>query len=193
MLAKQVATLDHLSGGRVDLGIGFGWNRAEAADHGVDFADRRAVAREHVLCMQALWRDDPAEYHGEFVDLDPCWSRAEAGAAAGGPRPARRGGDGRATSPPSPSTATDGCPSADPGSARRSPRCAGPSRSAGRDPDLVRVVPFGTVPTEAKLEHFAGLGIDEVVLRVPVRARRRDPGRPRRPCPYVERFGGTDD
>ena len=65
------------------LGIGFGWNREEAADHGVDFADRRAVAREHVLCMQALWRDDPAEFHGVFVDLDPCWSR---------PKPVQRPG-----------------------------------------------------------------------------------------------------
>src|SRR5271170_7181254 len=60
VLAKQVATLDHLSGGRVVLGIGFGWNRAEAADHGVDFSRRRDVARDHVLCMQALWRADPA-------------------------------------------------------------------------------------------------------------------------------------
>ena len=73
-LAKSIATLDHLSGGRVSLGVGFGWNREEAADHGVPFADRRAIAREHVLCMRALWRDDPAEFHGEFVDLDPCYS-----------------------------------------------------------------------------------------------------------------------
>ena len=75
VLAKQVATLDHLSGGRVELGIGYGWNREEAADHGLDFDRRREVAREHVLCMRALWQDDPAEFHGDHVDLPPCWSR----------------------------------------------------------------------------------------------------------------------
>src|ERR1700688_3403492 len=47
VLAKQVATLDHVSGGRVVLGIGLGWNRPEAADHGIDFSQRREVAREH--------------------------------------------------------------------------------------------------------------------------------------------------
>ena len=56
------------------LGIGFGWNRAEAADHGVPFDSRREVAREHMLCMQALWSEDTAEFHGRYVSLDPCWS-----------------------------------------------------------------------------------------------------------------------
>ncbi|HEY4947028.1 MAG TPA: TIGR03619 family F420-dependent LLM class oxidoreductase, partial [Acidimicrobiales bacterium] len=67
VLAKQIATLDHLSGGRVVLGIGFGWNRAEAADHGVEFRMRREVAREHVLCMQALWAEEQAAFHGAHV------------------------------------------------------------------------------------------------------------------------------
>ena len=74
VLAKEVATLDHLSGGRVVLGVGFGWNREEASDHGVDFALRRRIAREHVLCMQSLWGDDEAAFDGEFVHLEPCWS-----------------------------------------------------------------------------------------------------------------------
>ena len=74
VLAKQLATLDHLSGGRVVLGMGFGWNREEAADHGVAFEDRRAVAREHVLCMQALWSEERAEFHGDYVTLEACWS-----------------------------------------------------------------------------------------------------------------------
>ena len=121
VLAKQVATIDHLSGGRFELGIGFGWNRAEAADHGVPFGDRRAIAREHVLCLRALWRDDPAEFHGQFVDLDPCWSAPKPAQGADCPRPARRGGDVRPTSPPSPSTATVGCPSGAPDWERRCP------------------------------------------------------------------------
>ena len=56
------------------LGIGFGWNRDEAADHGIEFADRREIAREHVLCMQALWSQDQAEFHGHHISLDACWS-----------------------------------------------------------------------------------------------------------------------
>ena len=69
VLAKQIATLDRLSGGRFVLGMGYGWNRDEAADHGVDFAQRRAVAREKVLCMQALWSEDEAEFQGVHVSL----------------------------------------------------------------------------------------------------------------------------
>ena len=55
VLAKQIATLDHLSAGRFTLGIGFGWNGPEAEDHGVDLPRRHAMVREHLLCMQALW------------------------------------------------------------------------------------------------------------------------------------------
>ncbi len=74
VLAKQIATLDRLSGGRFVLGMGFGWNRDEAADHGVDFTARREVAREKVLCMQALWTEDEAEFHGVHVSLPPSFS-----------------------------------------------------------------------------------------------------------------------
>ena len=74
LLAKQVATLDHLSGGRVTLGVGFGWNRTEAEDHGVDWARRHDVVREHLAAMEAIWSNDQAEYHGEFVDFGPTWS-----------------------------------------------------------------------------------------------------------------------
>lgn len=65
-LAKQIATLDVLSRGRFVLGVGFGWNRAEAADHGVDFSRRREITADKMRCMQALWRRGPAggdEHH----------------------------------------------------------------------------------------------------------------------------------
>ena len=74
LLAKQVATLDHLSGGRVTLGVGFGWNRTEAEDHGVEWTRRHDVVREHLAAMEAIWSTDQAEYHGEFVDFGPTWS-----------------------------------------------------------------------------------------------------------------------
>src|SRR5882724_1987730 len=60
--AKAVATLDHLSSGRFVLGIGFGWNADEIEDHGVTMADRRAVTREHVLAMRALWDNDVGSF-----------------------------------------------------------------------------------------------------------------------------------
>lgn len=72
--AKAVATLDQLSGGRFALGVGFGWNEDELADHGVAMADRRAVCREHVLAMQALWADDVAGFEGEHLRISPSWS-----------------------------------------------------------------------------------------------------------------------
>ena len=74
LLAKQVATLDHLSNGRVTLGVGFGWNRTEAEDHGVDFGRRRDVVREHLAAVEAIWSNEQAEFHGEFVDFGPTWS-----------------------------------------------------------------------------------------------------------------------
>lgn len=73
-LAKAVATLDFLSGGRVTLGVGYGWNRAELADHGHRFGERRAVVRDHVELMRTLWRDDVAEYHGPHAGVSPSWA-----------------------------------------------------------------------------------------------------------------------
>ena len=83
LMAKQVASLDLLSRGRVILGIGAGWNVEEMANHGVAFATRWKVTRERVLAMRRIWRDDAAEFHGEFVDFDPIWSY---------PKPVRVGG-----------------------------------------------------------------------------------------------------
>ena len=65
--AKAVATLDMLSGGRVTLGVGFGWNVEEMNHHGVAYGDRREVVREHVLAMRALWDEGEGELHGAHV------------------------------------------------------------------------------------------------------------------------------
>jgi probable F420-dependent oxidoreductase len=73
-LAKTIATVDHLSGGRVTLGAGFGWNTDELADHGVPADRRRAVLREYVEAMRALWTQEEASYHGEFVSFGASWA-----------------------------------------------------------------------------------------------------------------------
>jgi probable F420-dependent oxidoreductase len=73
-LAKTIATLDHLSGGRVVLGAGFGWNTDELTDHAVPAGKRRTVVREYLEAMQALWSDDEASYHGDFVSFGASWA-----------------------------------------------------------------------------------------------------------------------
>ncbi len=73
-LAKTIASLDHLSGGRVVLGVGFGWNLDELTDHGVPAGRRRTVLREYLEAMQALWAQDEASYQGEFVSFGGSWA-----------------------------------------------------------------------------------------------------------------------
>src|SRR3954467_3800167 len=75
--AKAIATLDHMSGGRFVLGMGFGWNADEIADHGVTMPDRRDVAREHVLAMRALWTEDVATFDGKHVQIPPSGAGAK--------------------------------------------------------------------------------------------------------------------
>ena len=83
LMAKQVASLDVISNGRVILGIGAGWNREEMGHHGVGFKDRWKVTRERILAMREIWTAEEAEYHGEFVDFDPVWAY---------PKPVQKGG-----------------------------------------------------------------------------------------------------
>jgi len=73
-LAKEIASLDALSGGRVIFGIGGGWNREEMEDHGTNFATRWKLLRERIEAMKAIWREDEAEYHGELVRFEKIWS-----------------------------------------------------------------------------------------------------------------------
>ena len=83
LMAKQVATLDHISDGRLILGVGAGWNAEEMENHGTLFADRWKVLRERILAMKAIWTDEAAEFHGDYVDFDPLWSY---------PKPKQEGG-----------------------------------------------------------------------------------------------------
>jgi probable F420-dependent oxidoreductase len=165
LLAKQVATLDHLSNGRVTLGVGSGWNRTEAEDHGVDFSRRRAVVREHLAAVEAIWSNDQAEFHGEFVDFGPTWSW---------PKPVQQprvrtliGGGASDIVLGTVAEIADGwIPIGGRGLTDAVPRLRRLAEASGRDPDHLDVVPFGTLATAPKLDHYARLGIEEVVLRV---------------------------
>ena len=72
--AKEVASVDVLSGGRMEFGVGAGWNREEMANHGTDPRRRMALMRERVEAMKAIWTQDEASYSGEFVSFDRIWS-----------------------------------------------------------------------------------------------------------------------
>jgi probable F420-dependent oxidoreductase len=79
--AKEVASVDHLSGGRFEFGVGAGWNREEMSNHGTDPRTRMKLLHERVDAMKAIWTQDEASYSGEFVDFDRIWSE---------PKPAQR-------------------------------------------------------------------------------------------------------
>lgn len=83
VLAKECASLDMISGGRLVLGIGGGWNAEEMEDHGTDFRKRWSLMRERILAMREIWTKDEAEFHGEFVNFPPMWSF---------PKPVQQGG-----------------------------------------------------------------------------------------------------
>jgi probable F420-dependent oxidoreductase len=72
--AKEAASVDQVSHGRLIFGIGAGWNREEIADHGTDFGTRWKLMRERAEAIKAIWTNEPAEYHGDMVDFGPMWS-----------------------------------------------------------------------------------------------------------------------
>ena len=75
--AEEVAVLDQLSGGRIDLGIGVGWLEEEFNAIGVPFQERGRRTDEHIAAMRALWANDFAEYHGDFIDFEPIFCRPQ--------------------------------------------------------------------------------------------------------------------
>ncbi|MFJ5777651.1 LLM class F420-dependent oxidoreductase [Streptomyces sp. NPDC093094] len=171
VLAKQVATLDHLSGGRFTLGLGFGWNVEEAADHGVAWRTRRDLVRDRMRLMQALWADEPTGYDGEFGGVRPSHAH---------PKPAQKP-RGRITGPRTLVGGAAGpklfghiCEYADGwlpiggrGLTESMPVLRSLWADAGRDPDALQVVPYAVHPSAGKLAHYAELGIEEVVVQLP--------------------------
>jgi probable F420-dependent oxidoreductase len=71
--AKQVASLDQLSGGRFIFAMGGGWNADEMENHGAKYETRFKLLRERALAMKELWTKEQAQFHGQFVNFDPVW------------------------------------------------------------------------------------------------------------------------
>jgi probable F420-dependent oxidoreductase len=163
--AKAAATLDHLAGGRLSLGIGFGWNEDEMADHGVEYGNRRSHAREHMLAMRRLWEDDVATFDGEHVSLPPTWSW---------PKPVQRplpvllgGSAGPKLFDHIAEYGQGWIPIGGRGIREAVPRLRQRMAEAGRDPDALEITPFGSVPDHGKLDHFDSVGVTEVVFDLP--------------------------
>jgi probable F420-dependent oxidoreductase len=164
--AKAIATLDQVSGGRFDFGIGFGWNHDEMEQHGVDPATRRALTREHVLAMKALWTEDVASYDGEIVHLAPSWSWPKP-VQAGGPPILIGGSAGPKLFAHIAEYADGWIPIGGAGVRAALEDLALACERVGRDVADLRIVPFGTIPDPGKVEYYESIGVTEIVLRVP--------------------------
>jgi len=164
--AKEIASLDQLSNGRVLFGVGAGWNAEEMEDHGTDFSRRFKLMRERIEAMQVLWTQDEAEYHGEFVNFDATFAW---------PKPIQK---------PYPPIHVGG---GFPGAAKRAirygngwmpifgrdditeylPEFRKMAEEGGRDPASLEVSIFGCTPKPEALKKFRDAGITRCVFGLP--------------------------
>ncbi|MFG2940192.1 LLM class F420-dependent oxidoreductase [Streptomyces sp. NPDC048282] len=170
-LAKQIATLDHLSDGRFTLGVGFGWNVEEAADHGVRWRTRRELGRDRMALMRALWAEEPTAYEGEFGSVRASSAFPKPVQKPRGPVTGPRTLVGGAAGPKLFSHIAeyaDGwMPIGGRGLTESLPVLRGVWADAGRDAEALQVVPYAVFPSAGKLAHYADLGIEEVVVQLP--------------------------
>ena len=164
--AKELASLDWLSKGRLVFGIGFGWNHEEMENHGVDVKHRRARVREVMLAMQELWSKDVASFDGEFVKFEPSWQW---------PKPVQKprpriligGGAGPKLFSHIAEYADGWLPIGGAGMAAELDRLREAMREQGRDPTQLHIVPMGVFPSDKKLSYYQEVGVTEAVLRLP--------------------------
>jgi probable F420-dependent oxidoreductase len=165
-LAKEVASLDLLSGGRLLFGVGAGWNAEEMVDHGIDPTKRWDVLRDRVKLMQALWSDEVASYDGEFVSVQPSWAWPK---PAQSPMPVLIGGGGRRAMRHAVEYANGWMPM--PSKQKFSERLAELAElaaDAGQPVPPVSVT--GVRPDREVLDHYASLGVERAILILPLQA-----------------------
>jgi probable F420-dependent oxidoreductase len=175
MLAKEVASLDQLSGGRFIFGIGGGWNVEEIENHGTRYRSRWRLLRERILAIKEIWAGDEPEFHGEFVDFDKMWSY---------PKPMQKphppiimGGDGPTTF----DRVVEYCDGWMPrlrfeaaimgrtasSLPERIAMLKRQAEEAGRDPASISVSTFGARPDADWISRMEAAGVDRVVFRLP--------------------------
>jgi len=169
--AKEVATLDTLSNGRVLFGIGGGWNVEEMENHGTAFKSRWKLLRERVLAMKEIWTKEEAEFHGDLVDFDPIWSF---------PKPLQKphppvllgGHSSRALQ-----RVVDYCNGWLPIGAQatdlvgRIKKLGELARAAGKKPSDFPVSVYGTPADPEALRRYADAGVERVLFWLPSRGR----------------------
>ena len=170
--AKEVASVDRLSGGRFIFGIGAGWNIEEMENHGTSGKTRFRLLRERVLAMKALWTQERAEFHGAFVNFDPVVLN---------PKPVQQphppilmGGDGPTTLDRVVEFCDGWMPISRGGAL---PAALGEKvkdlrsrlEAAGRDPEATTVTLFSCPPSEEMVKEVERLGLDRVVFALPAR------------------------
>lgn len=168
-LAKEVATLDLLSGGRVVFGIGYGWNREEMASHGVAYLQRRAVLREKILVMKALWTEEAASFQGDLLHLEPSWAW---------PKPVQKPHPpiimGGAAGPRTIADMVEFCDGWMPLATRHDldgnlSKVRNAIEAGGRDPAAFNITTYGAKGTKDNVEHLLELGVDRIVFNLPQR------------------------
>jgi probable F420-dependent oxidoreductase len=171
VLAKEVATLDRLSGGRVLFGIGGGWNAEEMANHGTAFKSRWRVLRERVLAMKQIWTQREAEFHGEHVSFDKIWAD---------PKPLQKphppviiGGDGATTFDRVVEFGDGWMPILRPHTnpVDKIPELRERLKQAGRDPKSAPVSIFFAPPKRATLDALEAAGVERAIFGVPSEGR----------------------
>ena len=169
--AKEVASLDMLSGGRFIFGIGGGWNAEEMENHGTNFKTRWRLLRERVLAMKEIWTKEEAEFHGEFVNFDKIWSY---------PKPVHRphppilmGGDAPTTF----DRVVQFCDGWLPlgyrpiNMAQKLGELRQKADKAGRDWKTISISVFGAQAERATVDEYAKLGVERVIFMVPAAPR----------------------
>lgn len=166
ILAKELATLDQLSGGRVELGLGVGWLKEEFDALGIEWARRGARNDEYVAAMRALWHAPHAEYHGEFVDFPKVTSSPR---PVKGDIPILVGGDSEAAIRRAVKIADGFFPGE--GDAKQLgallARLRQAAETAGRDPDSIEInAIFGAQMSDpvAGVEQMKGLGVGRIMV-----------------------------
>ncbi len=165
-LAKQVASLDVISGGRFEFGIGFGWNREEMSNHGVDPTTRHQLVAEKIGLMKALWTQEKASYTGELITLEESWAW---------PKPVQQphppifmGSSGGPKAFAATAAYCDGWLPVRPGNLAEGIRTLhGCLEQAGRDPSEVEIAVYNAAPDPDVWKQWERLGVSRVMIGLP--------------------------
>lgn len=161
--AKQVASLDVISGGRMIFGVGYGWNKEEMASHGIRYLDRRELLREKILMMKSLWTDDVAHFEGTHLALEPSWAW---------PKPVQKPHPkivlGAAAGPRTIEHLVEFCDGWIPlgRHALRTEEVRNALVAAGRDIETFEFTYFGAKPTKEFVDRLITHGIQRVVFHI---------------------------